>query len=121
MQIAAMSPQYVSTADVPQDAKKKQADIFEGQMAEDPKPVPEKARPKIIEGKLAKWMKEICLLEQPSVVESDKSIDALRADVSKALGGEVTIAAFVRYEVGEGIEKPTAPDFAAEVAKMAGN
>jgi elongation factor Ts len=121
MQIAAMSPLYVSTSEVPEDAKKKQAEIFEAQMAEDPKPVPEKARPKIIEGKLAKWMKEVCLLEQPSVVETDKSIDKLRADISKAVGGDVTIARFVRYEVGEGIEKPTAPDFASEVAKMAGN
>lgn len=121
MQIAAMSPLYVNASEVPEDAKKKQAEIFEAQMAEDPKPVPEKARPKIIEGKLAKWMKEVCLLEQPSVVESDKSIDALRAAVSKAIGGDVSIARFVRYEVGEGIEKPTGPDFASEVAKMAGN
>ncbi|HMJ11474.1 MAG TPA: translation elongation factor Ts [Polyangiaceae bacterium] len=121
MQIAAMSPQHVSTSEVPEDAKKKQGEIIEAQMAEDPKPVPEKARPKIIEGKLAKWMKEVCLLEQASVLESDKSIEQLRAAVSKALGGEVTIARFVRYEVGEGIEKPTAPDFADEVAKMAGN
>ncbi len=121
MQIAAMSPGYVSTSEVPDDAKKNQSAIFEAQMAEDPKPVPEKARPKIIEGKLAKWMKEICLLEQASVVESDKSIEQLRAELSKAVGGDITIARFVRYEVGEGIEKPTTPDFAAEVAKMAGN
>jgi elongation factor Ts len=121
MQIAAMSPLYVSTSEVPEDAKQKQAEIFQAQMAEDAKPVPEKARPKIIEGKLAKWMKEICLLEQPSVVETDKSIDKLRAELAKAVGGEVTISRFVRYEVGEGIDKPTTPDFAAEVAKMAGS
>jgi elongation factor Ts len=116
-----MSPLYVSTGEIPAEAKQKQAEIFEAQMAEDPKPVPEKARPKIIEGKLAKWMKEVCLLEQPSVVEGDKTIDKLRSEVSKAVGGDVTISRFVRYEVGEGVEKPTTPDFAAEVAKMAGN
>jgi elongation factor Ts len=120
MQIAAMSPRYVNTSEVPEEDKKKQSEIFEALMAEDPKPVPEKARPKIIEGKLAKWMKEICLLEQQSVVETEKSINGLLADISKASGGEVTVSRFVRFEVGEGIEKPTAPDFAEEVAKMAG-
>jgi elongation factor Ts len=121
MQIAAMAPLYLSAAEVPADAKQKQSEIFAAQLAEDPKAPPEKARPKIIEGKLAKWMKEVCLLEQPSVLDGDKTIEQVRAAVAKELGGELTLSRFVRYQLGEGIEKPTGDDFAAEVAKMAGN
>ena len=74
MQIAAMAPQYLATSEVPADAKAKQSEIFDAQLADEGKP--EKVRPKIIEGKLAKWMKEICLLEQSSVIETDKTIAA---------------------------------------------
>src|SRR5262249_1192549 len=73
-----------------------------------------------IEGKIAKWLKEVCLLEQESVIESDKTVEALRANLAKELGADITLARFARFQLGEGIEKPTAPDFAAEVAKMAG-
>jgi len=118
MQVAAMAPLYVSASEVPADAKEKQAAIFEAQLVEEGKP--EKARPKIVEGKVAKWLKEVCLLEQASVIESEKTVEQLRAELSKELGAEVTLARFVRFERGEGIEKPTAPDFASEVAKMAG-
>jgi elongation factor Ts len=118
MQIAAMAPAYVSASEVPEDAKAKQGQIFEAQLAEEGKP--EQARPKIIEGKLAKWMKEVCLLEQVSVVESEKSVEQLRAGLAKELGADVVLARFVRFERGEGIEKATGDDFAAEVAKMAG-
>jgi elongation factor Ts len=118
MQIAAMAPLYALASDVPAADKKKQADIFEGQLAEEGKP--EAARPKIIEGKLAKWLKEVCLLEQPSVMDTQHTIEQLRASLAKELGTDVTLSGFVRYDRGEGIEKPTEPDFAAEVAKMAG-
>jgi elongation factor Ts len=118
MQVAAMAPLYVASSEVPADAKTKQAAIFAAQLAEEGKP--EAARPKIVEGKIAKWLKEVCLLEQTSVIESEKTVDQLRAELGKALGADVTLARFVRYERGEGIEKPTGDDFAAEVAKMAG-
>jgi elongation factor Ts len=118
MQVAAMAPLYVSATEVPNDAKEKQAAIFEAQLAEEGKP--EKARPKIVEGKIAKWLKEVCLLEQVSVIESEKTVDQLRAELAKELGADITLSRFVRFERGEGIEKPTAPDFASEVAKMAG-
>jgi elongation factor Ts len=118
MQIAAMAPAYVSASEVPDDAKAKQGQIFAAQLAEEGKP--EAARPKIIEGKLAKWLKEVCLLEQVSVVESEKSVEQLRAALAKELGADVVLARFVRFERGEGIEKATGDDFAAEVAKMAG-
>jgi elongation factor Ts len=118
MQVAAMSPLWLGKSDVPADEKQKQTDIYEAQLVEEGKP--EKARPGIIAGKLGKWMKEVCLLEQASVLETEKSIDQLRAEVEKRAGAPVKIARFVRFQLGEGVEKPTAPDFASEVAKMAG-
>ncbi|HVY27485.1 MAG TPA: translation elongation factor Ts [Polyangiaceae bacterium] len=120
MQIAAMAPLFLSASEIAADAKAKQADIFKAQLAEDPKAPPAASHPKIIEGKLAKWAKEICLLDQPSVLETDKSVEQVRAAVAKELGGDVTFSRFVRFERGEGIEKPQGDDFAAEVAKMAG-
>src|SRR4051812_763954 len=118
MQIAAMSPQFLNVSEMPADARGKQAAIFDAQLIEEGKP--DAARPKIIEGKLAKWAKEVCLLEQESVIDTDKTVEALRASLAKELGTEVTLSRFVRFQLGEGIEKPTAPDFATEVAKMAG-
>lgn len=118
MQIAAMAPLYLTPSEVPEEAKAKQSAIYEAQLAEEGKP--EKARPKIIEGKLAKWMKEICLLDQQSVLDSERTVEELRAGLSKSLGTEIALARFVRLERGEGIDKPTGDDFAAEVAKMTG-
>ena len=116
MQVAAMSPAYLSSSEVPADTKKKQGEIFDAQLAEEGKP--EKARPNIVEGKLAKWLKEICLLEQQSVLDGEKSVDDLRRALGKEIGGEVLLTRFVRFQCGEGIEKPVGDDFAAEVAKM---
>jgi elongation factor Ts len=82
--------------------------------------VPEDKWPRVVEGKVAKWMKEVCLIEQPSVLETDKSVDQVRAEVAKAAGGEVSLVQYVRFECGEGVEKPQAQNFADEVAKMAG-
>jgi elongation factor Ts len=118
MQVAAMSPAFLGKGDVPDSERQKQTEIFDAQLAEEGKP--EKVRPKIVEGKIAKWMKEVCLLEQSSVIENDKSIDELRAGLAKELGTDVELVRFVRYQLGEGVEKPAGPDFASEVAKMAG-
>lgn len=120
MQIAAMAPLYLSPSEIPADSTEKQRAIFVGQLAEDPKAPPAAAHPKIIEGKLAKWAKEISLLDQPSVLETDKTVDQIRGAVAKELGTEVVLSRFVRFERGEGIEKPQGDDFASEVAKMAG-
>jgi len=118
MQIAAMAPQFMNASEIPADARQKQAEIFDAQLVEEGKP--EAARPKIIEGKLAKWAKEVCLLEQQSVLDPEKTVESLRASLAKELGADVTLGRFVRFQLGEGIEKPTTPDFASEVAKMAG-
>jgi len=119
MQVAAMSPLYLDRSQVPEADKAKQAEIFDAQLAEEGKP--DKVRPKIVEGKVGKWMKEVCLLEQPSVLVADKSVDEVRAALEKELGTAVRLQRFVRYERGEGLDKPQGPDFASEVAKMAGS
>ncbi len=117
MHIAAMNPAYLERSEVASAAVDKQKEIFEAQLRDEGKP--EQAWPKIIEGKLNKWYSEVCLLEQESVTESGTKISALCEKVGKAIGGDVSVRRFVRFERGEGIEK-VVDDFASEVAKMAG-
>lgn len=117
MQIAAMGASYVHRGEISADATAKQVEIFEAQLREEGKP--EKAWPKIIEGKKAKWYTEVCLVDQESVIVPGSTVEQLRAALSKEVGAEITIARFVRYERGEGVAKKT-DDFASEVAKMAG-
>ncbi len=119
MQIAAMGPQWLSPAEVPEDAKAKQSNIFAGQLEEEGKP--EAARPKIIEGKLAKWMKEVCLLPSASVIESGQSVEQVCKATAEALGTDLTVVGMLRYERGEGVEKGEEKDFAEEARQMAGN
>jgi elongation factor Ts len=119
MQVAAMAPLYLTRAEIPKDAIDKQREIYAAQLREDPKPKPEQAWPKIIEGKLTKWYSEVCLLEQESVIVPGSTIEQVRGKVGKEAGGTVELKRFVRFERGEGIEKKS-DDFAAEVAKMAG-
>jgi elongation factor Ts len=118
MQVAAMAPQFLDGKSVSAEAKAKQSEIFSAQLAEEGKP--EAARPKIIEGKIAKWIKEIALVEQQSVIDPDKTIEQVRASVEKELGSPLKLKAFVRFERGEGVEKPEGPDFADEARRMAG-
>jgi elongation factor Ts len=117
MQVAAMAPLYVQRGEVTAAAVAKQKEIFAGQLREEKKP--EQAWPKIIEGKVNKWFSDVCLQEQESVIIAGKTVEQVQAEVSKAAGGSVQLKRFVRFERGEGIEKPS-EDFAAEVAKMAG-
>jgi len=78
---------------------------------------PQAANDKILEGKVAKWLTEVVLLDQISVKDSKKKISDLVAEMSK--GAKVEIRRFARFELGEGIEKGVAKDFATEVAEMA--
>jgi elongation factor Ts len=116
MQIAAMAPQYLSQKQVPESVRAKQAEIFDAQLVEEGKP--EKVRPGIIQGKLRKWLEEICLLEQKSVLETEKSVAQLVAETAQQAGTTVELVRFVRFERGEGIDKPVKEDFASEVARM---
>jgi elongation factor Ts len=74
---------------------------------------------RIVEGKLKKEIKEVCLIEQKFVKNGDLTVCQYVADAGKAMGKDMKVASFVRYEVGEGIEKKE-EDFAAEVAKVMG-
>lgn len=116
MHVVASAPICIDSSAVPDEAKKKQADIYSAQLAEEGK-VPEDRRPKVVEGKIGKWMKEVCLLDQPWVLEPKKNVAAVLSEASKALGADLTVARFVRFERGEGIEQAT-DDFAAEATKM---
>jgi elongation factor Ts len=118
MQVAAMNPTVVRKDDVSKSTLDKQREIFAAQLKEEGKP--EAAWPKILEGKVAKWFTEVTLLGQDNVWDPPAgTIEKIRADLSKKLGGEIKIHAFVRYSLGEGIER-VKEDLAAEVAKTIG-
>jgi elongation factor Ts len=117
MQIAAMSPQYVSPEDVPADVVEKERAIRMDQNRQSGKP--EAMLAKITDGQIAKWMKEICLTEQPWVRDDKKTIKDLLTELVAKIGENCKIRRFTRYELGEGLEKKK-DDFAAEVAKQAG-
>ncbi len=120
MQIAAMNPMVVSKGDVTKAQLDKQNEIFAAQLKEEGKP--EAAWPKILEGKVAKWFTEVTLLGQDNVWDPPAgTIEKIRLELGKKLGGEVKIHAFVRYSLGEGIERAPTEDFAAEVAKTIGS
>lgn len=118
MQVAAMAPPFLTVEEIPAADRKAQAEIFAGQLEEEGQ-IPPERRPQVIEGKISKWAKEVCLLQQPSVIEPKKTVDELRAEAAQAAGGEATLVPFIRYERGEGIQHPEGPDFASEVAAMA--
>lgn len=111
MHIAAMNPSYVRADEIPAADVEKQKEIFTAQVIEEGKP--EAIAPKIVEGKLAKWKKENCLVDQVFVKDSDLTVTKLLAKY----GDDVSITKFARFEVGEGMEKRT-NDLAAEVAEM---
>lgn len=123
MQIAAMSPTVVSRAQVAEGDVAKQKEIFLAQMHEEKAAgtlkAPEASWPKIVDGKVEKWLTEVTLLGQDSVTTPGSTVEKLRQELGKKLGGEVRLATFARYGVGEGIVKQT-DDLAAEVAKMTG-
>jgi elongation factor Ts len=117
MQIAAMNPQFLTTEDVPADAIEKERAIRLDQARQGGKP--EGVIGKIVDGQIAKWMKEICLYEQAWVKDDKKTIKDLQQDLIAKIGENCKIRRFVRFELGEGLEKKK-DDFAAEVAKQAG-
>ena len=118
MQIAALNPKYVSTSDVPEDYKAHEKEILMAQAKNDEKNAnkPENIIEKMIEGRLNKELKEVCLLEQEYVkAENKETVAKYLEAVSKEVGSAITLKKFVRFETGEGLEKKN-EDFAAEVA-----
>lgn len=123
MQIAALFPKYVASADVPEDFKAHEKEIIAAQIAQDPKMAgkPEKVIEGAVIGRLNKELKEVCLLEQVYVKAEDgkQTVAQYVAQVAKENNANLSIKKFVRYETGEGLEKKN-EDFAAEVAAQIG-
>ncbi len=117
MQIAAANPSYLNKDQVPADVIEKEKEILMAQAINEGKPA--NIAEKMVMGRISKFYKENCLLDQAFVKDADLSVSKHMAAVAKELGGKIDIVKFVRYEKGEGIEK-RADDFAEEVAKMTG-
>ena len=119
MQIAALNPKYVSRDEVSADYIAHEKEILLAQIMNDPKESqkPEKVINGMIEGRISKELKEVCLVDQVYVKAEDgkQTVAKYLEEVSKAVGGTVKVKRFVRFETGEGLEKKQ-EDFAAEVA-----
>jgi elongation factor Ts len=120
MQVAAENPLFVSEEEIPENEILARTAIFRGQLEEEAKATgkekPAAAVEKIIEGKLAKWKKAACLLDQPSIMHEDKTVRELLEALTAKLGEKINVRRFSRYELGEGIEKKKT-DLAAEVTE----
>jgi len=114
LHIAAANPQYLTKEEVPADVLQHERDILKAQALNEGKP--EKVIEKMVEGRIGKFYKEVCLLEQAFVKDPDKSISELILDKTAKIGERIVIRRFTRYELGAGIEKRQ-DDFAAEVMK----
>ena len=117
MQVAAMSPKYISIEDVDAEFLAQEKKILTAQALNEGKP--ENIVEKMVEGRLNKQLKEICLLEQVFVKDTDLTVKKVISDTAKKLGSEIKVADVLRYEVGEGIDKRS-ESFADEVAKQMG-
>ncbi len=113
MHVAATNPLYLDESEIPAELVAKQHEIFLAQMVDSGKP--EHILGKIVEGKVAKWKKEVCLLDQPFVKDTDKTVGQHVTEIASRIKENIKVRRFVRFEVGVGIEKE-ASDFAAEVA-----
>jgi elongation factor Ts len=110
-----MKPEWVSRDQVPAEVLDREREVVRNQALNEGKP--EKVVDKIVEGRLSKFYAEHCLLDQPYMKDDSKSVQDLLTELTVRIGEKVSIRRFVRYEVGEGIEK-RADDFAEEVQKQ---
>ena len=117
MQIAAAKPEYVSREEIPESVIEKEKDIIRAQAAKEGKP--ENIIEKMLTGRIEKYYKEVCLLEQVWIKDSDRTIKDLMTERIAAIGENINIRRFVRFERGEGIEKKE-ENFAEEVKKQMG-
>ena len=118
MQIAASIPQYVKREDVPMDVINKEKEILRAQALNEGKP--EAVVDKMVVGRVEKYYKEVCLIDQAFIKNPDISVAQYIKDTSAACGCDISVAKFARFEKGEGLAKKE-EDYAAEVAKLAGN
>ena len=118
MQVAAAMPQYVKQDEVPADVIEKEKEILKAQALNEGKP--EAIVDKMVVGRIQKFYKEVCLVEQPYIKDPDMTVTKFLKNVAAEIGTDIEITKFTRFEKGEGLEKKE-EDFAAEVAKMMGN
>lgn len=115
MHIAAANPSYLAKEDVPAEVIESEKAIYKQQAINEGKP--ENIAEKMVEGRVTKMYKEICLLEQPFVKNPDLTITELLKEKISTIGENIVIRRFARYQMGEGIEKKT-ENFAEEIAKQ---
>lgn len=113
MQVAAAKPEYVKREEVPADVLAKEKEIYRAQALEEGKP--EKIVDRIVEGRIEKYYKEVCLLEQPFIKDPDKTVQDIITEAIARIGENISVRRFARFERGEGLEKRQC-DLAAEVA-----
>jgi elongation factor Ts len=102
MQVAASSPQYLTSEEIPEEVLNKEREIYRAQMQDAKKP--ENVIEKIVEGKLKKFYTEVCLLDQPFVKDPDISVNQYLTNMIAKIGENMVIRRFVRFQLGEGIE-----------------
>ena len=112
MQIAAANPSYVSREEVPANVIEHEKEVLRAQALNEGKPA--QIVEKMIIGRIEKYYKEVCLLEQPFIKDPDKTITQLINESIAKIGENIAVRRFTRYQLGEGIEKKS-NDFAAEV------
>jgi elongation factor Ts len=124
LQIAAAKPIYVQKEEVPQTEIEHEKEILKAQALNEENPKPIAIIERMVEGRIQKYYKEVCLLEQDFVKDNSKTISQLLIETTSAIGEKISIRRFVRYEMGEGLEKKVdnfADEINAQVAKMQGN
>ena len=117
MQIAAAKPTYISKDEVLQDEIEKEKEILRAQAKNEPKPKPDAIIEKMVEGRIEKYYKEVCLLEQPYVKDQDMTVGQMLSEATAKIGEKISVRRFVRYEMGEGLQKRQ-DNFAEEVMGM---
>ncbi|NLX86224.1 MAG: translation elongation factor Ts [Clostridiales bacterium] len=117
MQVAASKPLYVSRDEVPGDVLEKEKQILRQQALNEGKP--EKIVDKMVEGRIEKFFKETCLLEQPYIRDPEVSVQQVLTETIAKIGENISIRRFVRYEMGEGLQKKE-ENFAEEVMAQVG-
>jgi len=103
MQVAAANPLYVSKQDVPEEVIKKEREIARQQAINEGKP--EKILDKIVDGRVEKFYEEVCLLEQPFIRDTDRTVNDIVLEQINKFGENISVRRFTRYEVGEGLDK----------------
>lgn len=121
MHVAAAEPRYLTKEEVPAELLDKEREIALEQAKQDPKNAnkPQQVLDKIVEGRLSKFYQDICLMEQPFVKDQNTTVGALVISMSAKTGENVKVRRFVRFKMGEGLEKRSS-DLGAEVQELLG-